>query len=49
MFCVFLLMRLLSNGLTHFHQVFTKNVFAVLFVNGGTPMKIGPLKIIFGA
>jgi len=37
---VFLLKRLLSNGWTDFHQIFTKDVFAVLFVNGSTAMKI---------
>jgi len=37
-------MRLLSNGWMDFHQVFTKDVFAVLFINGGTPMKIGSPK-----
>jgi len=34
----FLSTRLLSNGCTYFHQIFT--VFVVLFVNGNTPCKL---------
>ena len=47
--CFFLLTRLLSNGWTSFHQIFTNRRLAVFFINGGTPWKsITPFKK-FGA
>jgi len=33
---------MLTNGSTDFHQIVTKRCHAVLFVTGGTHMKIGP-------
>jgi len=38
----FLLTQLLNNGWTDVHQIFTKRRLAVLLVNGGTAMTIGP-------
>jgi len=42
----FLLTQLLRNYWTDFHQSLPTDIFAVLFVNGRTPIKIGLPKIL---